>query len=53
MGAGHRAPLPSKKEVPLEKGGDVSGWLLLTAPPPLQPHVERLLILLAEYMPYF
>lgn len=32
MGAGHRAPLPSKKEVPLEKGGDVSGWLLLTDP---------------------
>lgn len=52
MGAVHRAPLPSKKEVPLEKGGDVSGWLLLTAPS-TSATVERLLILLAEYMPYF
>lgn len=31
MEAGHSTPLPAKKEVDPEKGGEVSGWLLLTA----------------------
>lgn len=32
MEAGHSTPLPAKKEVGPEKGGEVAGWLLSTAP---------------------